>query len=133
MLAPHFLEIRAIHVGCVALSGSLFTIRGLMRLNDVAEANHVALRITSIAIDSVLLTAAVLLTVILHQYPFINGWLTVKLVLLVLYVTLGSMALRVAKTRVGQITAFGAALLTFAAIIGVAITRQPLGWLTLLH
>jgi hypothetical protein len=48
-------------------------------------------------------------------------------------VALGSMALKSAKSRPVQIATFGGALLTFTAIIGVAITRQPLGWLTLLH
>ena len=133
MLAPHFFEIRSVHVGCVALSGSLFTFRGLLRLNDVSLANHMALRVASIIIDSVLLTAAILLMVILRQYPFLNGWLTAKLLLLVLYVALGSMTLRLAKTRMGQIVTFGGALLTFTAIIGVAVTRQSFGWLTLLH
>lgn len=133
MLASHLLEIRALHVGCVVLSGSLFTFRGVLRLNGVALANHGALRVASIIIDSVLLTAAILLTVILGQYPFLNGWLTVKLLLLVLYVALGSMALKRAKSRLGQITALAGALLTFIFIIGVAMTRQPLGWLTLLH
>ncbi len=120
-------------MGCVALSGSLFTLRGVLRINGAVVANHLALRIASIVIDTVLLTAAVLLTLIVHQYPFLNGWLTAKVLLLVLYVVLGSIALRRAKSRMGQIAAFGAALLTFAAIVGVAITHQPLGWLTLLH
>ena len=120
-------------MGCVVLSGSLFTIRGLLRLNDVSLANHNALRVASIIIDSVLLTAAILLTVILRQYPFLSGWLTAKLLLLVLYIALGSMALRRAKTRMGQIATFAGAILTFTAIIGVAITGQPLGWLTLLQ
>jgi uncharacterized membrane protein SirB2 len=133
MLAAHLLEIRALHVGCVVLSGSLFTFRGLLRLSEVMLANHIALRIASIVIDSVLLTSAVLLTLILHQFPFLNSWLTAKVLLLVLYVALGSMALRRAKTRAGQIATFGGALLTFTAIVGVAITRRPLGWLTLLH
>lgn len=117
----------------MALSGSLFTLRGVLRLNGAMVANHLALRAASIIIDSVLLVAAVLLTLILHQYPFFNGWLTVKVLLLALYVVLGSIALRRAKSLTGQIAAFGAALLTFAVIVGVAITRQPLGWLTLLH
>jgi uncharacterized membrane protein SirB2 len=133
MLAAHFLEIRALHMGCAALSGGLFTFRGLLRLNDVPLANHIALRVASVIIDSVLLTAAISLTIILRQFPFLNSWLTAKLLLLVLYVALGSMALRRARTRRRQIAAFGGALLTFTAIIGVAITRQPLGWLTLLR
>ena len=133
MLASHYLEIRALHVTCVALSGSLFALRGVLRLSNAALANHSALRIASVIIDSVLLATAVLLTLIIRQYPVESGWLTVKLLLLVLYIALGLLALKRATTRSGRAVAFGGALLTFAAIIGVAITHQPLGWLTLMR
>lgn len=133
MLARHFLDIRALHVGCVALSGSLFTARGVLRLKGMPLANHRALRAASVLIDTVLVTAALLLTSILHEYPFVDGWLTAKLLLLVLYVALGWVALKGARTSMGRLAAFGGALLTFTAIIGVAVTRNPLGWLALLY
>jgi uncharacterized membrane protein SirB2 len=53
--------------------------------------------------------------------------------LLVLYIGLGSVALRRARGRRASSLAFSAALLTYAWIIGVAVTRAPAGWLSLVH
>jgi uncharacterized membrane protein SirB2 len=133
MLESHYAGILALHVGCVALSGGLFTVRGFLRLGNRNVANHRALRIGSYLIDSTLLIAAVLLTIIVHQYPFVNAWLTAKLLLLVLYVALGSVALKYAKTRTGRLISLVSALSAFGLIVGVAVTHRPLGWLTLLH
>lgn len=72
-----------------------------------------------------------LLTRIVHQYPFVNAWLTTKLLLLVAYIGLGTMALKRARTIAGRSIAFAAALATFAYIICVAITHHPAGWLLL--
>ena len=52
------------------------------------------LRYLSYTIDTVLLTAALMLATMLHQYPFVHGWLTAKVLLLVVYVVLGSFALK---------------------------------------
>ena len=130
MLESHYIGIRALHVGCVALSGGLFAARGLLRIGNKAVANHRVLRISSYLIDSTLLIAAVLLTIVVHQYPFVNGWLTVKLLLLLLYIITGSAALKYARTRVWQVSAYAASLSIFVFIIGVAITHRPLGWLS---
>lgn len=133
MLASHYADIRLLHIGCVALSGGLFTVRGLALLGGFTIANHRTLRISSYVIDTTLLGAAMLLMLILHQYPFANAWLTTKLLLLVLYIALGIIALRRARTRLGSGLALLAALLTFGCMIGVAITHHPAGWLILLQ
>jgi len=133
MLATHFLAIRAVHVGCVALSGALFSCRGLLRLSGSALANTRPLRWASYLIDTTLLAAAILLTLIVHEYPFVDAWLTMKVLLLVLYIVLGVLALRRARTRHGRTAAFVAALITYAAIVGVAVTHRPASWLSLVH
>jgi len=133
MLASHYAAIRLLHIGCVALSGGLFTIRGLALLGGASVANHWAVRISSYLIDTALLGAAILLMLILHQYPFVDAWLTTKVLLLLLYIALGIIALRRARTRLGRGLALLAALLTFGFMIGVAITRHPAGWLMLLR
>jgi uncharacterized membrane protein SirB2 len=133
MLASHFATIRLVHITCVALSGSLFCFRRLLRIAGIRAANHRLLRLTSYVIDTTLLVAAILLTLILHQYPFTDAWLTTKLLLLMLYIVLGTYALKRARTPSGRIIALGGALLTFAYIVGVAITHQPAGWLTLIR
>lgn len=124
MLAAHYAEIRFLHVGCAALSGSLFTFRGLLRIKRSPLANHRALRAASYLIDTTLLIAAVLLTFILHQYPFVNGWLTAKVLLLALYIGLGITTLQRARTMRGRSVALIGALLTFAAIVAIAILHH---------
>ena len=133
MLASHYTAIRLLHVGCVALSGLLFAVRGVLRVKGSIVANIDVLRFMSFGIDTALLIAAILLASTLHEYPFVNSWLTVKALLLGLYVVLGSYALRRARTQTGRCVAFVAALATFGFIIGVAVTHQPAGWLTLMH
>ena len=56
------------------------------------------LRYLSYSIDTVLLTAALMLLTILPGAMFANGWLATKLVLLVAYVVLGSFALKRGRT-----------------------------------
>jgi len=133
MLAAHYRQILLLHVACVVLSGTLFAVRGVFRLADLPIANHRLLRVSSYLIDTALLSAAILLTLIVHQYPFANGWLTTKVLLLAVYIILGMMALKHARTLPGRAAALVTALLTFLYIIGVAVTHHPLGWLVLLH
>ncbi len=131
-LAAYYPQIRLVHIGCVTFSGALFTTRGILRIANVAIANHRALRVLSYAVDTLLLVAAILLTLILHQYPLVNAWLTTKLLLLILYIALGTVALKRAQTAAGRSAALITALAVFAYIIGVAITHQPEGWLLLM-
>lgn len=133
VLAAHYLQVLHLHVGCVVLSGSLFSARALLRVANRPLANHRALRILSYVIDTTLLVAAILLTLILHQYPFVNGWLTTKVLLLILYIALGTIALRRASSTAGRVLATLAALAVFSYIIGVAVQHQPEGWLLLLR
>jgi uncharacterized membrane protein SirB2 len=74
-----------------------------------------------------LLTVALILTSIIHQYPFANGWLTMKIALLCVYVVLGSTALKRSRTRRIRFVAFIAALATVAFLFSVARAHHPLG------
>ena len=94
-LVVWFPQILAVHVGTVAFSGTLFALRGVFGFAGLGRiANHRVLRYLSYVNDTLLLTAAVLLTLIIHQYPFVDPWLTVKVLLLVVYIVLGVIALR---------------------------------------
>ena len=98
-----------------------------MMLARSPHANHAALRYLSYAIDTTLLTAALMLVTILHQYPFVQAWLTVKVVLLVVYIVLGSLALKRAHTRRAQVACFFAAVSVYLFIASVARTHNPFG------
>ena len=124
-------QIKAVHVGAVAASGALFATRGALALagrRRLAMAGPV--RYASYAIDTVLLTAAVMLVAILPAALFANHWLAVKLALLVAYVALGILAMRgAARGWRGAALWYVAALAAFAAIVGTALMHHPLGWL----
>lgn len=133
-MAIYYLQIKWLHVACVILSGSLFTVRGSMMLVGWRAANHVALRYLSYAIDTTLLAAALLLVSILHQYPFVQAWLTVKVLALVIYVVLGIYALRRGRTRHQRAVFFTSALAVYLFIASVAVAHSPWGILSyLLH
>jgi uncharacterized membrane protein SirB2 len=75
----------------------------------------------------VLLTAAFMLMTMLHQYPFVHAWLTVKVVLIVLYIVLGVFAITRGRTRRVRLICFVAAIATFGCILSVARAHRPLG------
>jgi uncharacterized membrane protein SirB2 len=126
-MAARYLQILIIHVSSVIASGSQFYTLCCMILGGLAAANHIALRRISVVIDVVLLAAAIALTTIIHQYPFVQAWLTVKVLLLVVYIVLGVFALRRGRTRAIRAACFGAAMLVFLFIVTVARAHDPLG------
>ncbi|WP_300615474.1 SirB2 family protein [Dokdonella sp.] len=123
----YYPQIKGVHIWAVSLSGSLFALRGLLMLARSRWTHHAALRYLSYGIDTVLLTAALMLVTILHQYPFVQAWLTVKVVLLVVYIVLGALALKRGRTRGTQVACYFAALAVFAFIVSVARAHHPLG------
>jgi uncharacterized membrane protein SirB2 len=126
-MSDFYLEIRLVHITAVMLSGGLFLLRGLA-LNAGADwAMAPPVRVLGHTIDIVLLTAALMLMTIVRQYPGTDGWLTMKVALLVVYVVLGSFALKRGKTRAIRIGCFVAALLVFGFIVSIARAHDPLG------
>jgi uncharacterized membrane protein SirB2 len=123
----YYAQVKWLHVGTVILSGALFFARGLMMLARSPRANHALLRYSSYAIDTVLLAAALALAAMLHQYPFVHGWLTVKVLLLLAYIVLGSLALKRGRSYRVRAASYVAALAVYAAIIAVARAHHPLG------
>jgi uncharacterized membrane protein SirB2 len=126
-MAEYYLFLRHAHIGFVIASVTLFVIRGCLMLAQSPQVHAGLLRYTSYTIDTMLLTAALMLTSVIHQYPFATGWLTMKVCLLVVYVVLGSIALKRGRTRRARVAAFVAALLTVAFMYSVARAHHPLG------
>ena len=122
-------QIKWLHIAMVLASGSLFALRGVAMLANSRLAMAGPVRFLSYGIDTTLLTAALMLATMLPGAMFANGWLTVKLCLVVAYVVLGSLALKRGRTRAARLGNFIAALVVFVAIVGIARAHHPLGWL----
>ena len=76
--------------------------------------------------DSVLLLSAIILAFQLNQAPFVQVWLTAKVLGLLLYIGLGMVALRLGKTKRVKALAFLSAIVVFVYIVLVALTKNPL-------
>lgn len=120
-------QIKSVHIAAVLASGLLFLLRGAALHAGMRWSMAAPLRYLSYIIDTTLLTAALMLATILHQYPFVHAWLTVKVLLLLVYIVLGSFALKRGATRKIRVLCWLAALLVYAFIIGVARSHHPAG------
>lgn len=123
-------QIKTVHVAAVMASGSLFLLRGLLVQANRAWgrwAMATPVQYLSYGVDTVLLTAALLLLAILPVAVYANGWLAAKLFLLVAYIALGTFALKRGRTPRTRLACFAGALAVFAAMLVIARSHDPLG------
>jgi uncharacterized membrane protein SirB2 len=126
-VTEYYLLLRHAHIGCAILSIALFVVRGGLMLADSPWQRNVVLRYLPHVVDTMLLTTALMLTTVIQQYPFSTGWITMKVVLLVVYIVLGSIALKRGRTKRIRTAALVAALLTIGFLVSVARAHHPLG------
>lgn len=125
---------KSLHVGCAALSIAGFAARGALMLGDSPILQSRFVRVAPHVVDTILLLSAIWLAWALRQVPFVQGWVTAKVVALVVYIVLGAVALRHGRAKAVRAAAFAGALLAAAYIVSVAVTRDPRGllaWLAL--
>jgi uncharacterized membrane protein SirB2 len=88
------------------------------------------IRITPHVVDTVLLTSAIALAVLIEQYPLVDAWLTAKFFGLLAYIVLGMIALQPRRAPALRFSAFCGALLVFAYIVSVAMTKSVLPYVS---
>jgi len=123
-----YLTFEYIHIFTVFLSLSLFVLRGVWMLADSAQLQRRWVRIVPHVIDTILLLSAIVLMVLIRQYPFVDAWLTAKLLGVLLYIGLGMIALKYGRSLPVRAAAWVAALLTFGYIVAVALSHDYLPW-----
>ena len=121
-------EIRLVHIVAVIASGCIFFARGLAFFAGARWAMALPIRRLSYTVDTVLLAAALMLMTIVQQYPFVHAWLTVKVLLLMVYIALGFVAFWKGRTLPVRIACWLAALGVYGFIIPVARAHHPLGF-----
>jgi len=127
-----YVVVKAIHQGAVALSLTGFFARGLGSLRGAAWVHGRRAKSVPHVVDTVLLLSALTLAWMLRLTPMAAPWLMAKIVGLLVYIGLGMVALKPGRPRALRATAWVAALATFGWIISVALTKNPLGFLSLL-
>lgn len=120
-----YLMLKQLHVSAVAVSGCLFLLRGGWMLAGASLLQQRWVRIVPHLVDTVLLASAIALVLRSAQYPWQRPWLTAKLLALIAYIVLGSIALKRGRSYRVRVIALLAAISTFGYIVGVALTRSP--------
>jgi uncharacterized membrane protein SirB2 len=120
-------QIKQFHIFVALLSGTLFALRGAFVLGGARWPMALPVKWLSYTVDTALLTAALMLLTILPGAMFANGWLTVKVSLIVVYVVLGVFALRRGRTPRTRALCYVLALMVFGTVYSIARAHHPLG------
>ncbi|HHJ80309.1 MAG TPA: regulator SirB [Candidatus Tenderia electrophaga] len=118
--------VKIIHVSCALLSITGFITRGILMMRESVLLQARLFRIAPHIIDTLLLATAIWLAVKYGLSPGDNPWLMAKIIALLLYIGLGTVALKRGKTKQVRIIAWLAALLVFAYIVAVAVTKSAM-------
>lgn len=116
------------HVSLVVTSVGLFAVRALAALQGQGWPLRQGWRRASEVIDSALLAAGASLWWLLQLNPLHTPWLGLKLGLLLVYIALGTMAMRSTASTPVRALFLLAALLCVAFMASIALARHPLGW-----
>jgi uncharacterized membrane protein SirB2 len=121
-------HLKIIHVTCALLTALSFTVRGIWMMQD---SMYLKIRFTRIAphvIDTLLLLSAIVMLIQFHISVIEQPWLLAKITALILYIVLGMMAFRFARTKIQKITSWFAALVVLACIFAFALTKRVIFW-----
>lgn len=125
-----YLALKLAHITAAILTISGFALRGFWMLTDSANLDRRIVKIAPHIVDSVFLLSGIGLIWILRLPVMSQPWLMAKLLALVFYVLLGTVALRRGKTKRTRTIALLLAILTFAYIAGVAMNKSVGSWLS---
>ena len=131
-LIEHYVTLRHVHVGLVTASGTWFAVRAFASLAGARWPLALPARAASWVVDTGLLSAGALLWTTLQVNPLVDTWLGAKLVLLLVYIGLGTMALRRARSPASRLAWTLAALGCFGWMVATAQAhdvRGPFGGL----
>ena len=122
----NYLVVKQLHITFALLSGSFFLLRGIWMLGESPLLQQRWVKVVPPVVDTLLLSSALVMVFWSGQYPFAQPWLTAKVLALIVYIGLGTVALKRGKTRLVRTVAMFAALATFGYIVAVALTKQAL-------
>ena len=120
--------VKLIHITCVILSISGFTLRAWWKFSDSPRLQQRlqqrGAKTLPHIIDTFLLVSALTLLKLHQLSVFEQPWLQAKIIVLLAYITFGLLFFRKAKTKNQQLVFFVLAVSCFAYIVGVAMTKS---------
>jgi len=116
--------IKTIHIVCALLSISGFVGRGLLMIKGSPLLTVRWVKVSPHIVDTVLLASAIMLASQWGWSALEMPWLVAKITALFVYIGLGSLALRPGRPKSVRVMAWLAAIITFAYIVSVAMTKN---------
>ena len=116
--------VKTIHILCALLSISGFVGRGVLMINGSPLLTARWVKVSPHIIDTALLVSAIILASQWGWSALNMPWLQAKIVALLIYIALGMLALRPGRPQSVRIMAWLAAMITFAYIVCVAVTKN---------
>jgi uncharacterized membrane protein SirB2 len=120
-----YLCLKHLHMVLAGISGGFFLVRGAWMLTDLSLLQRRWVKFAPHVVETALLSSAVALAILSSQYPVAQAWLSAKVLALLAYIALGTIALKRGQTKAIRCAAFIAAVLVFIYIAFVAITKNP--------
>ena len=120
-----YLALKNLHLATLTITLALFLLRGAWMMADSPRLQARWVRIVPHVNDTMLLLSGIALAVLIQQYPLVHGWLTAKVIALLVYIVLGTLALKRGKTKSQRVAAWFAALLVFGYMVAVALAHDP--------
>ena len=125
----NYLLLRYLHTSMAVLTISGFMLRGYWMLTGSEKLQQRLTRVLPHIVDTIFLASGIAMLVVASLNPFSQSWLVAKFAGLLLYILLGTVALRRGSTPQIRSLAFVAALSMYAYVIGVALSKSPASWL----
>ncbi|MFY0989199.1 SirB2 family protein [Halomonas sp. C05BenzN] len=125
----HYALIKQLHMTAAGLSLALFVVRAWWSVRESPRLGQRWVKVLPHLIDTALLVLGVLLMVMLSMWPQHHPWLAAKLVALLVYIGLGTLAIKRGSTPGARALAGLAAVAVFLYMVGAAIHHHPLSWM----
>ncbi len=127
----NYLLLKYVHILCVAVSFSLFCVRGLWMMKVYPPATERWVKVLPHVIDTLLLASAIAMVAIspLVRWPL---WIQTKIALLIVFLALALASFRLGRGRLARGGLWLVAALLFLYITTVAVLHDPAGVLALL-
>lgn len=122
-----YLALKHIHLTFVALSLLAFFVRGIWLFMNSGMLSKKWVKILPHIISTILLVSGIVLAVELNMSPGSQPWIMAKIIGLVVYIGLGVAAFKIPNPT-GRKLLWISALIVFAYIVSVAISKNPLGF-----
>jgi uncharacterized membrane protein SirB2 len=127
-----FLTLKTIHMCCALISFTGFLFRAYLMVIDSKLLNHKFILVTPHLIDTLFLLSGFSMAFVLNMGLFAQGWLSMKIMLLMFYILFVGIALNRGKTKSVRVVSFFLAVMTFIFIVGIAVNKTGISWFAMI-